>query len=146
MVLAGVEGLLLDPGLPQSVKVYGALGDRDQFFKVEDGMVQRLYAESPPFPVTSNAPSPCSRKLHSRGHTRPDPDREMPGLLAGLLDADVVNLGAPGLDGYDILEIVEEIAPSTLKHRRLHRPQRPRNAVFESRYGTPHRHLRLHLW
>lgn len=143
MVLAGVEGLLrwtLGPA-PNPVKVYGALGDRDQFFKVEDGMVQRLYGENPlpPFPMTSDTPRIAVLGGSSIREGTPDltPDREMPGHLASLLDTDVVNLGAPGLDSYDILEIVEEIAPFDFDALVVYTGHNDLgNAVFESRYGT----------
>ena len=37
----------------------------------------------------------------------------------------MISLGAPGLDGYDILEIVEELAPMDFATGGLHRAQRP---------------------
>ena len=59
-ILAGVEGALrsLWGPAPNPVKVYGALGERDQYFELSSGMARRLYGENPLPPFEVHSPSP----------------------------------------------------------------------------------------
>ncbi len=143
LVLAGVEGILrgLWGPAPNPVKVYGALGERDQYFALSDGMVQRLYGESPLPPFAVRSPSARVAMLGGSSIREGTPnitaDQEIPGLLSTQLDMDVINLGAPGLDSYDILEIVEELAPMDFSVLVIYTGHNDLgNAMFERRYGT----------
>jgi lysophospholipase L1-like esterase len=142
--------LALGPA-PNPVQVYGALGDHDQFFRIESDLATRLYGEHPlaPFAVRSDVPRIGVLGGSSMREGTPDlpPDREVPGLLATALGVPVENLAAPGLDSHDLVEITDELGAMDFAALVVYTGHNDLgNAMFESRYGTLPSALYAHVY
>ena len=143
VILGTVEGVLrwMWGPAPNPVQVYGALGAHDGFLDIVDGEVHRRYGEQPlpAFPQVHEGPRVGvlgGSSIHEGTPGLP-PEEELPGLLANRLGVDVVNLGAPGLDSYDLLEITEALETVDFDALVVYTGHNDLgNAVFESRYGT----------
>ena len=125
---------------PNPVKVYGALGDQARYFSIADGQVSRLYGETPlpDFPARSDGPRVGMLGGSSIRDGTPNlhPSREVPGRLADRLGVEVVNLGSPGLDSHDLVEMVESLDGVDFSALVVYTGHNDLgNALFESRYG-----------
>lgn len=129
---------------PPGVRVFGSLRSPAQKFSVAGAQVSKTYlpngrATDPPFPVDVDGQRVAvvgESSVHM-GTAGLGLDREFPGLLEAKLGVPVVNLGAPGLDSFDIVQIVEQMTAydfSVLVVYTGHNDMG--NTWFEQRYGT----------
>jgi lysophospholipase L1-like esterase len=121
VVLAGVEGalrLVLGPPRPAvEVHVLGRAPER--YFTLEEGSLRPGYLpphERLELPLVSEAPrfavlggSSVHEGRHGVGR-----EREFTQHAADLLGVQGLNLGAPGLDSFDLVRMLHELLPSSL--------------------------------
>ncbi len=143
-LLLAAEGLLrvaLGP-LPPAVRVYRALGERERYLVPEGPGLTAAHQDDPVLLRTGElqvvALGGSSVHGGSPGVRR---GGEFPGIAARHLRRPVANLGSPGLDSFDHVEILRELA-------QLPAGERPQlvllyaghndfgNARFQARYGS----------
>jgi len=144
LVLLAAEGLLrLVAGPPPPpIKVYRVTGDVDQYFDIEESSVSTTFQQTPP--VESFPREPEGRRVVVLGGssvheamTRARSEREWPARVGVLLDAEVLNLGEPGLDSFDHVLIVEELARIGVDGVVLYAGHNDLgNALMRDRYGS----------
>ncbi len=99
---------------PAPVQVHRVAGEVERFFSIDGERVSTTYQQHPP--VDSFSRRAEGRRVVVLGGSSVHEARnlkataaEWPGRLAQILDAEVLNLGEPGLDSFDHLRIVEEL-------------------------------------
>lgn len=114
LCLVGVEGLvrLLDGPPPAPTRVYAVNAPDTRFLRVEGDELHAAFQNNSPNPVIPRVPP--RRRVAVIGGSSVHigsgvDDPEFPQLLRKKIDADVMNLGAPGLDSADHVRQVEEL-------------------------------------
>lgn len=143
MVLLFVEIVLrvfLGPP-PPPVKVYNALGAHGEFFKKVGDYVQTTYVDQdPPQPFLQKPNAPrCAvlggSSVHG-GSRGLNAESEFPNLIARNTGIDVINLGSPGLDSFDSVQIVDQMVAWPWSCIVIYDGHNDfGNAYFQSRYG-----------
>ena len=143
LVLGGAEaGLRRAFGPPPPpVRVYNALGEHSTYLVAKNGALDASFVNpNPPAPIPQRWDGPrCAvlggSSVHA-GTPNLRPDEEFAGLIALKTNIPVINLGSPGLDSFDLVQITRELAPyhwSCLVVYTGHNDFG--NAFFQARYG-----------
>lgn len=160
-LLEGLARLFLGPPVAP-VHVLPAQGDRDQWLALSGSLVTAVYQDPeplPPFPKTPTGHRVLvlgGSSVHVGGGTRVE--AEFPEVMADRLQAEVLNLGAPGLDSFDLVELLREatlVEPDVVVVYTGHNDFG--NAYFQERFGGTSgaarawtrrglEHLQLYAW
>ncbi len=127
---------------PPPVRVFGALKDYDQYLAQRGAFIAANFVQNdaPTIPVETKTPR-CAvlggSSVHEGSPSVPT-GAEFPALIGDAVGFPVVNLGAPGLDSFDMVRIVEDMVQWKWSCIVLYGPHNDfGNAFFQSRFGTP---------
>ncbi|MBM4369836.1 MAG: hypothetical protein FJ102_26740 [Deltaproteobacteria bacterium] len=144
LALLALEGglrLVMGPP-PPPVRVFGALKDYDQYLSEQGVYIVANYVQNnaPTIPLQSKTPR-CAvlggSSVHDGSPSVPTA-AEFPALIGEAVGIPVVNLGAPGLDSFDMVRIVEDLVQWKWSCIVLYGPHNDfGNAFFQARFGTP---------
>lgn len=132
--------LLLGPP-PASTVVYNAIGERERWFQEQGGQVRAVFVDhDPPAPFPAALEGQRCAVLGGSSVHGGSPDlqqaAEFPALLAAELGVPVLNLGAPGLDSFDHVELTRELLAWRFSCLVLYGGHNDfGNMYFMSRYG-----------
>ena len=135
----GLARLILAPPMPP-VHVLSAQGDRDQWLARSGSLVTAVFQDPQPLPPFPFKPAGHrvvvlgGSSVHVGGAVRVDD--EFPDVIADTLAVEVLNLGAPGLDSFDLVELLHEaslLEPDVVVVYTGHNDFG--NAYFQERFG-----------
>lgn len=116
VVAEGLLWLLGGPPLPP-LQVFQSRGEHAVYLSITDHQVQPTYQDVSPLQSFDQRALAAAvlggGSVH--GGTPLEPTEEFSGLLAQRLGFPVHNLGAPGLDSFDLVSVVEELSAVSLK-------------------------------
>lgn len=140
LITEGTLRMRLGPP-PPPVNVFQVKGVVDTYLHQSDDMVQTTYQliePIAPFPLVAEEPRVVvlgGSSVHIGDGGVPGP-LEFPSLLDAMLPAEVLNLGAPGIDSHDIAPLVQELAELDVDVLVLYTGHNDLgNALFQERYG-----------
>lgn len=158
LAVAAVAFLLIEGGMrlvagppPPPVRVYRIAGDVEHYFAFDGETVTPTYQQVPPVPSFTR--QPAGRRVVVLGGSSVHEARftaasllEWPGRMANRLDAEVLNLAEPGLDSFDHVRIVDELADVGLDAVVLYAGHNDiGNVLMRDRYGTRWSGVSAHL-
>ena len=141
MVLSeGLMWLLLGPP-PPPVQVFQVRGQLDTYLSIVAHQVQPTYQLIDPIPpFDARVPGVVvlgGSSVHGGGGEQLGQESEFPSLLAQRLGRSVHNLGAPGMDSFDLVAVVEELAAVPLDLMIVYAGHNDLgNVMFQQRYGN----------